>query len=215
MEHYACVFHLPITEFDNLEKILLEYDVGEYLIGHEVSPFSHFHLVVQLPCKKQWNAFQKRVIERYDLRGKATKGKARQYGALKQIHDIEKLKAYTVKQKNVKTNMKAEDFKKYIEASYTSANNRGFYEKVLEHLESKEKLLVLETKIISHGNQTTFECETEYFPKIYKEILRFCIENSYKITPAQVKSWAYSYVQQSERISTDKKIEILMTKLKY
>ena len=35
LEPIACFFDLKLTEFDNLESTLTEYDIGEYVIAHE------------------------------------------------------------------------------------------------------------------------------------------------------------------------------------
>lgn len=215
MEYFAGVFHIPISEFDTIERILLDgYDVGTYLIGHEHDPFSHFHFVAQLPNKKQWTAFQKKIVTKYDLRGKATAGKPRQYGSIKNIRDIDKLKAYTVKQNNVRTNMTDKDYCRYLEMSFTSANNRAFFDALIEELESIADLTVLKHTVTTFGNETTYHVENDIFPKIYKEILRYCITKDYKVSPSQVKSWGYSYIQKTKHLNLETKMSYLMLKLR-
>jgi len=214
MSHYACVFHLPKDEVDTLVEIIEEYDIGEYLLGYEAEPFSHFHVIMELPDKKQWTAFQKKIIEKYNLRGKASKGKARQYGALKKINDIEKLKSYTVKEGNVRTNMSEADFQKYLSSSFIKQSNRAFFDSLMIHLDTLDKMMVLETVMVKSYLSTSWEVETDYYPKIYKEIIGYCLDKEYKVSPSQIKSWAYSYIQKSTKFDRPKKISVLMEKIR-
>lgn len=213
MEYYGAVFHIKQSEHKAIENILLEYDVGIYLIGHEIEPFSHFHIVAQLPTKNHWTNFQKKLIEDYDLRGKPKKGKPRQYGAITKIRDIEKLKAYSVKEGNVLTNMSALEFQHYIDMSYKKENNRKFFDALMEYLDTIENITVLKTTSEVYGNMTTYSQESSIYSKIYKEILGYCIDQDYKVSPTQVKSWGYAFIQKTKHLKRFEKIKILMEKL--
>ena len=117
MTWHAAVFHIQEDEFDFIEETLIEYDIGGYLIGHETDPFHHYHILMESNAKV-YNTFSKRLIEKYGLRGKASKGKARQYGKIKNIKDLEKLKSYTVKDGNYRSNLSPEEVQAYFEKSY-------------------------------------------------------------------------------------------------
>lgn len=213
MEYYAGVFHVELSQHKTIENILKEYDVGIYLIGHEIEPYSHFHIVAQLPCKTHWTNFQKKLITRYDLRGKPGKNKPRQYGSIKEIRDIEKLKAYCVKDGNVLTNMTALEYNHYIEMSYKKENNRKFFDNLMDYLDTIENITVLKTTSETYGNMTTYSQESSIYSKIYKEILGYCIDEEYKVSPSQVKSWGYSFIQKTTHLKRFEKIKILMEKL--
>jgi len=56
--------------------------------------------------------------EKYELRGRAQDGNARQYGRVKNIQDNEKMASYTVKDNNIRTNFEEEQLRKIFEGSY-------------------------------------------------------------------------------------------------
>ena len=127
--------------FDYLEAVIQEYGVKRYLIAHEAEPYSHFHFVVEFEkeADRNYHNLCKRVFkDKFKLRGQATKGKARQYGALKKIENIEKMCAYTLKEGNFRTNMIQQDIDKYIEISRDNLKTLDYRQKILKHLEKQQ-----------------------------------------------------------------------------
>lgn len=134
LEYIAFMAHIPIKDANDVKDILIEYDIGTYLIGLEESPYEHMHFLVQMR-EEDYHKFSKRVFkDKYKLRGRAQKGQPRQYGKVKKIEDLEKMKAYTVKGQNVLTNMSQKDLDSYIEKSFVKAENISMMQEVVDAL---------------------------------------------------------------------------------
>ena len=132
----ACFFTLPETEYDTIEEILLTYDIGHYLIGFEKTPDTkqkeHFHLLFE-GTDGIYNAFSKRIIEKYGLRGKGRGNK--KYGrVLKDIRDFEKMCSYTVKEGNYRGNFPEEDIQKWYDESFSKSEKQATRDLILEKL---------------------------------------------------------------------------------
>lgn len=125
----ACMFHIHKEEFDSIESTLLDYDIQGYLIGFEETPYHHYHLLFQ-GTDTIYNAFSKRLIEKYNLRGSAKQGKSRQYGRISKIKDLEKLKSYTVKDGDIRTNLSQEEVTKIIEDSFKKDKVKTLIEEI-------------------------------------------------------------------------------------
>jgi len=113
--------HIHHDHFDYLEQTLQEYEIGEYIIGAEITPgtgIHHFHFLVEM-TKYDYAKYSKRVfIDKFKLRGRATKGAPRQYGKVKDIHSLDKAAAYSMKDGNIRTNMSQERISKLAELAY-------------------------------------------------------------------------------------------------
>ena len=91
-----------------LEEVLQEYDIGGYIIGEEHEPYNHFHFMVQMKAK-DYHKFSVRIFKKlYQLRGQAKSGQPRQYGKVKEINNVEKMQAYTLKNGKFKSNLSVE-----------------------------------------------------------------------------------------------------------
>lgn len=132
-DYIACMFHLDEIHYDHLETTLKEYDIGNYIIGHEKTPYSHFHIMFQ-GTEKIYSAFSKRIVEKFDLRGRAAKGKSKEYGKVKQIENVTKMAAYTVKDGNVRSNMTQEELDKYKQMSYQAKEQIKMVNKIVASL---------------------------------------------------------------------------------
>ncbi len=135
--------HIPVRDISSVVAILNSYDIGQYLVCGETSPYDHIHFMVQ--CSDEtYHKFSKRVFkDKYKLRGRAMKGVPRQYGKQKKIKDLEKALAYTCKMYKqhpdmCKTNMSEETLLKYVELSYIKKEEKKPHEVYIERL-SKEK----------------------------------------------------------------------------
>ncbi len=133
MDWIACMFHLEEEHAYYLEQTLLEYDIGLYLIGFEEDKYSHFHVMFQGDNKIYTN-FSKKIVEKFKLRGKAKDGKSRQYGKVKEIDNVEKMAAYTLKDGNIRTNMSEADLEKYRSISYKKNEDKKLFARILEKL---------------------------------------------------------------------------------
>ena len=149
----AFMGHMPLDDYDYLEDTLKEYDIGGYLIGAEVSStgVEHYHFLVEM-TSKDYHLFSERIFRKhYKLRGRASKGQARQYGKLKEIRDFERLKAYTMKEGNIRTNMSEEDLAYAREISFSKNEKIDLREKMLNTLKngSIEDMRIQAIKILA------------------------------------------------------------------
>lgn len=130
----AFMAHIPATDIDYVEDTLKEYDIGAYILGIETEPYHHIHFVVQM-TENHYHNFSKRVFkDKYNLRGRATKGSPRQYGRVKTINNLEKMKAYTLKDNNFRTNMTEDQIQKYVEMAFKKNDQLTLDENLLKDL---------------------------------------------------------------------------------
>lgn len=105
---------LRATEIDVLESMLKEYPHGEYLICHEVAKEGrlaltdgeHMHIYLETDVK-HYDSLMKRLKKKYNLQGKALKGKEAQYGRTKkELRSETRTKMYCLKDKGLhRTNL--------------------------------------------------------------------------------------------------------------
>lgn len=137
MKELMFMAHINHEHIDYVEETLKNYDIGLYLIGLEKTDYEHIHFIVEME-EKDYHKFSKRVFkDKFNLRGRATQGAPRQYGKIKNIEDIEKAKAYTVKDGNVRTNMTEEDLQKYLDKSFKKVEKQEFLDECVEELEKR------------------------------------------------------------------------------
>jgi len=82
----------------NVKKLLDDY-FDYYVVGFEKtkdSNIEHIHVVTRCePC--QYNAFIAFIKKKYDLKGRAVKGKRKQYGKIRDIRSEQQLISYSIK----------------------------------------------------------------------------------------------------------------------
>ena len=94
MEYIGFMCHLPLEEFTYINDTLKEYNIGGYIIAHEEKPYSHYHIICQM-SDSDYHSFAQRVFKKkHNLRGRACNGNPRQYGRIKHIENLQRLKAY-------------------------------------------------------------------------------------------------------------------------
>lgn len=182
-KYIAFMAHLPLEEYDEIEKLLLEYDIGSYLIGHETEPYSHYHFVVQM-SEQDYCRYRKRVfIDKYKLRGVPKKNLCRQYGKITKIEDFDKLLSYTAKEENIRSNMDEETLNEAISNSFKKEQPKLLKEKLVKYIDDK----------------TYIEMTKEYRflrkKKVYLLIIEFCLENKIPLTKSILNSY-YLYYRQ-------------------
>ena len=92
----AFMFHTTKDHYHTEEAIKLYF--SKYLIAYESKPYEHYHVVAEDLSKNAWVNFRQNIlIQKLQLRGRATKDLPRQYGKLKNIEDIDKIISYTIK----------------------------------------------------------------------------------------------------------------------
>lgn len=184
---------IPHSQLETLEKMLTKYiDVSaSYIIAMETAKDSHsetqgehFHFAVQMD-DKQYERFRHTVFtNHYKLRGRATDGKPRQYGKVKEVRDQTKFLAYTVKDQNiVYRNIDLEAIQAYIEASYPRRDVYNFQHNLMKYLMnmSFEPLAGLSEHLA--------------IDKIEIEILKYCMDNDKLVSRSFLKQMTSSYLQ--------------------
>jgi transcriptional regulator len=133
MAFFCCLPNIG-REFDMVEAKLLTYKPKSYIIALEKSATAHkrfdgyhLHFIVEW-TDTDYKNFSENVCRKYlGLTGRAQKMKMydgtvketfREYGKVKEIRDLDAMKAYTVKDKNVRTNLPAEEIERLISLSY-------------------------------------------------------------------------------------------------
>ncbi|AXQ65312.1 MAG: hypothetical protein [Circular genetic element sp.] len=134
-DYIAFMCHTTHEMYDYLEDTLQEYDIGTYFIGYEPQPYEHFHFLVQM-TEKDYGRYRKRVfIDKLKLRGKAGDGIARQYGKVSKIEDLEKLKSYTVKEGQFRTNLEnTEELQAIVDNSFSKQEKIDREREILSQL---------------------------------------------------------------------------------
>ena len=103
MSWIACMAHIKHDQKDTIENYITNR-FTQYIIAYETSETvgEHIHFLLWSEEIDDYHKLAQNIFKRkYNLRGKATKGKCRQYGKVKKIEDIDRMMAYTVKDKNV------------------------------------------------------------------------------------------------------------------
>lgn len=132
----AFMCHAQKEHFNYLESTLQEYNIGQYLIGYEASPYDHYHFLVQM-SSDDYHLFAERVFrKKFKLRGRASNNQPRQYGKLKKIEDFQKLASYTIKDGDFKSNMPESDVQKYFEQSFKKQEKKKIYQELFENIEN-------------------------------------------------------------------------------
>lgn len=202
---------LPHSEIHRFRDFLVSYLVedSEYIISMETSPSSHaetagqhFHVAVEME-DKSYDCFRKTIlVNHYGLRGRASKGKPRQYGKVREIRDFNKFMSYTVKDQNLIHNMK--DLKKlqrYIDQSFKREDKATFIEGCLEHIASRAPpVLHYDSNYTSLGIHTT----GANLEAIEKLVLEFYIKQGKKVPVyATLKHITLRYLAFNSEVPTD------------
>lgn len=222
LQYIAFMAHLPIKDADEVLEVLKEYDIGTYLMGLETKPYDHIHFLVQMK-EEDYHRFSKRVFkDKYQLRGRAQKGAPRQYGKVKKIDDLEKMKAYTVKCKNVLTNMEQKDLDRYIEKSFIKEERLTALQEIVDDMdryfnpyitiEKGEEVMNKPMGLQDHvhkWNEALSEYQDDYLRFIPIKIVRkvaiglMRIQGYKSITKTKVESIVHHFITQQEKITND------------
>lgn len=183
------------SEIETLEKMLIKYidASASYIIAMETAKDSHsetqgehFHFAVQMD-DKQYERFRHTVFtNHYKLRGRATDGKPRQYGKVKEIRDQTKFLAYTVKDQNiVYRNIDLKDIQDYIEVSYPRRDVYTFQASLMKHLVNNQINFAQLPGIQDHLA----------IDKIEIEILNYCMAHEKVLSRSFLKQMTSTYLQ--------------------
>lgn len=140
-----CAFMAHINEVNwpnVVAKIRAKFKDRDMLIVGERTPYEHMHFYIKMSDREYRNLANSLFKQKYGLRGRAVKDKARQYGKLKKIRDKEKLLAYMLKDgiqynKNVWTNMVKDMLEKLHRDMSYKKEDKG-YLKFINYLKTND-----------------------------------------------------------------------------
>ena len=210
MKYQAFTCHLDLDQFDYLETKLKEYNIGSYIIGHESNPYSHFHFCVQMEDEEYHNFAQAVFKKKFKLRGRAIKDKPRQYGKVTQINNLDKMKQYTCKDGNYRTNLSDEEIKDIYEKSYQKVDHKTEVDKLHDYLDSqidsfKDKIIYKdyygEKKILSISS-----VKDQILHHIYLYINT--TDNKLGNTRNQITNYYLKYLRIRQLLSLDERITL-------
>lgn len=186
MDYIAFFCCASIDHFDYLEQTLLEYDIGLYIISHEIAEGkhtetngSHFHFLVQMK-DEDYTKFRKRVfIDKLKLKGQARNGTSRQYGKVKQIENLDRLKAYTVKDNNFRTNLTPKEIETICSQSFKKEQELDLRDELMAYLFKEQSLRDISKPNYEHYDRwdtikdivTFFKTNEKYKPNLNRAII--------------------------------------------
>jgi DNA-binding transcriptional regulator YhcF (GntR family) len=121
-EWMAFMAHIPHADADEIRQDLERLET-KYILGLEVSSYEHIHFLVLMTEREYTNIRKRLFIDKYKLRGRAVKGKPRQYGKEKEIRDLEKYTKYCLKDQKYLTNMEKDEIEEIIKMKIDDVKN--------------------------------------------------------------------------------------------
>ena len=205
----AFMCHIQKEHFKYLESTLQEYNIGQYLIGYESTPYEHYHFLVQM-SSDDYHLFAERVFrKKFKLRGRASNNQPRQYGKLKKIEDFNKLASYTIKDGDFKSNMPETDVQKYFEQSFKKEEKKKLMVQCAEAIELTDTQHYAWTNSNAH-----FQHESEYI-KYNLKYIKLLIINYLRITSdinmcrSNIMSYTQYYLKTTQNLEETQKDKYL------
>lgn len=202
----ACIEH---KHREDVMNYLKSYDIGYYIVSFETSKSSHaetngehMHFVVQM-SEKDYHTLTIRVFKnKYNLRGRAVDGKPRQYGKVKEIENLEKMKAYTLKEGVYETNIPDEE----IEMLYSMSKSKN------EEADKEDELMkYLDDVPMKYHEQECHGVNTDAgYYRLCKAVVKFYIENNKSrkgLTKAGVQGIVRKFIMYHYKGSIDMKTD--------
>lgn len=207
-KYIACFFAIAESNFDLLEEQLLTYDVGPYIIAFEDDPKDHFHLLFE-GTEQIYSCFSKKIVERFGLRRKGKGGLIR-YGKVKEIRDIEKMKSYTCKQKNIRTNIPDSELKGILEKSFVKESKKKSLDMLVEYLDSLQED-IFQTQVIDFVVHKTKMVKRDiyYDETIKKKIIEYKIDHDQNISKSSLQACFLYYLRKTSRLTKIEKIKYI------
>ncbi len=202
---FAAIAHEHEQEVSTL---LNEYNIGGYIIGLETTEDSHketngehMHFVAQI-SNQDYHNLSERLKRKYKLRGKALKDKPRQFGCVTKIENLEKLKAYTLKDGKFKSNLTEKELKQLIDISYRKESVHTLWDKLVAHL---DKVHCAPSDIYVNNK---YSC---YINDLRRSVIEFHVQNYTQkgLSRSAVESAARKYIMYHSKIDEPTKVELV------
>lgn len=205
LEYIACFFCAEITEFDYIEKTLKEYDIGNYAIAYEDKDSKgedkpHFHILFT-GTKQIYNTFSKRLVEKYNLRRSGHGGKNK-YGKCKEIRDLEKMLAYTIKDDCFRTDFTGTFLEQAIKTRFKKTSVKTLAQECLEHINNVEEEYDL----------PFYQDGSINVRRIKEEIISFLLLKDMTPSKSKLNYYLFEVIRMS-KVSFDQKKEFFQNQL--
>lgn len=186
MSWIACMAHI---EHSNKEYIngYIDNRFTDYIIAYETSDVvgEHIHFILWAENANDYHNLCQNVFKKkFQLRGKATKGKCRQYGKVKKIETINKMMAYTVKDENVTykigEHLTAADIKLAFDSSFKKEEKMDKYNNLMKKYIANVKETQTDSNLTTRNDLTAAIIENywEIFEKLPGR--QFILNQTYK-----------------------------------
>lgn len=187
---YCDIYH---NQIDAVLKMLEEHNAVKYLIGlevcdtHERTNGEHMHFILHIDPKDYKNLKEK-MRRTFNLAGKNNKQNKPYYGWMKKdIKDIEKLKSYTLKDKNIRfKGYTQEEIDKIIELSFEKTNEINIYKECIKSINQQRPF------ISNRKDESSLYLDTTALEVF---ILKFHMERGVKVCKSKIKNISLSYLQ--------------------
>lgn len=194
LKYYTFYIDLSEDKFDYVETVVKSYINSHYLIAYEhynskgeLKP--HFHFIVYCEVNQKNNIYKK-ILTDHKLFVKG-KGGYRPYGMLKKpIRDPQRLKAYCMKDKNVRTNLPDEELQELAKISFKITDN----------------LQILKEKFISEIKNGNFKhkiqqlngwgINTDFKQNIQLYVIKFILDNKLTILRSSIDRWSLLFLRE-------------------
>lgn len=160
---FAAIRH---SEIDYIEQVIQEYQsCTAYVIGMEISLSAHMdtsgqhiHFFSNMN-DKDYHLFAQRVFKtKYGLRGQAKKDLPRQYGKVREIHNLTRMAAYTVKDQNIRSNIDPKIIQSWVSQSFKQQDKKELKDKLFNYMDQEyamtHDILQLRLSILEYFRQT-------------------------------------------------------------
>lgn len=215
MNKYLAFFSaIKHEHFSYLENTIKEYDIGGYIIAaettkdtHKESDGEHFHFLVEM-SDTDYHKFSKRVFkDKFNLAGRAMNGHPRQYGKVSKIEKLDRMKSYTVKDGNFRTNLKEDEVKEITENSFKKEEKKSSRDEIINDLNqlSLEEWFSNDDRIYCpmDTNIHTNNAWSNY-RKLSVAVIQSCIANDKPIpAPSVIKRIIIDWALQSPKLADD------------
>jgi len=188
---FAAIPHIDIS---GCLTTLQSYDIGRYIIAketaesHDDTNGEHLHFLVEMDAQNYKNFSEALFRKKYKLRGKATKDHPRQYGRCKDIRELPKMIAYTIKDKNYITNFDVSSFECL---SYSKTENKVALESKKQKVKVKSWSQQLTESIQKKYPDMEWKFNAQSFHLIHTEVLLALGIMSKKLSPMITRDLTY------------------------
>lgn len=209
-EHEFLAFMAAIRhdQIDYIVDVLQEYtSVTEWLVSlektdkaHKETEGEHLHFLIRMSDNHYKNFADRIFRKKYNLRGQSKKGVPRQYGKLREIHDLERMGSYTCKEQNLRHNIDGETIKRWVERSFKKKDEYELRDNIYTHLDNATPPETIDKGMCQNFVLNTWNEKPPLFLRI--EILKYFRENCEKTpNPNTIKNYITGYMLYHAKLS--------------